>query len=163
MSGESSLPPSAQRVQAALRAAGHPAEVTTFDQSTRSSAEAAQAIGCSVAEIAKSLVFRAKQSGRPVLVIASGDKRVDEKKLKALLGEKVGRADADFVREKTGYAIGGVPPLAHSTAPLVLLDETLWRFQRIWAAAGTPNAVFPLSPDDLPGLTGGERADVAQD
>jgi prolyl-tRNA editing enzyme YbaK/EbsC (Cys-tRNA(Pro) deacylase) len=163
MSNEADLPPSARRVQAALEAAGHGGRVTTFDQSTRTSAEAAEAIGCQVAEIAKSLIFRAKQSDRAVLVIASGDKRVDEKKLKALLGEKVGRADADFVREKTGYAIGGVPPLGHSTPPVVFLDETLWRFERIWAAAGTPNAVFPLSPDDLPALTGGQRAEIAQD
>ena len=162
MSG-SSLPSSAQRVQAALAASGVICEIVIFEDSTRSAAEAAQAIGCSVGEIAKSLIFRAKNSDRAVLVIASGDKRVDEKKLKDLLGEKTGRADADFVREKTGYAIGGVPPLAHKEPPVTFLDETLWRFQRIWAAAGTPNAVFPIEPDTLLSLTTGTRADIAED
>ena len=157
------LPASAARVQDALRAAGLEAEIVTFSESTRSAAEAAAAIGCEVAEIAKSLIFRAKDSGRPVLIIASGDKRVSESKVASLLGEKIGRADAAFVREMTGFAIGGVAPLAHRIAPEVFLDETLWRFPRIWAAAGTPNTVFALSPGDLPKLTGGQKADVAQD
>ena len=150
--------PSALKVQAAL---GDGFQVVEFDASTRTSEDAAAAIGCTVAEIAKSLVFKAA-SGRPVLVIASGTNRVDEKKVRALLGEKIARADADFVREATGYAIGGVPPLAHATAPVVLIDGDLEAFETIWAAAGTPNAVFRLTPADLVRLTGGQVADVAK-
>ena len=108
-------------------------------------------------------MFRAKASDRPVLVIASGVNRVDEKKLAALLGEKIGRADADFVRVRTGFAIGGVPPVAHSEAPVVFIDAALLDFAEIWAAAGTPNAVFRLDPADLETLTGGRVADVKQD
>ncbi len=130
--------PSALKVQAAL---GPRFEVLEFDAGTRTADEAAAAIGCTVAEIAKSIVFRAA-SGRPVLVVASGAHRVDEKKIAALIGEKVARADADFVREATGFAIGGVPPVGHRTAPITLVDEALLAFPEIWAAAGTPNAVF---------------------
>ena len=150
--------PSALKVQAVL---GDAYEVLEFDAGTRTAADAAAAIGCTVAEIAKSLVFRAKQSGRSVLVVASGDNRVDEKKVAVLLGEKISRADADFVREMTGFAIGGVPPVGHATAPLTLIDEDLMKFATIWAAAGTPNAVFQLKPAALAELTGGQVADVA--
>jgi prolyl-tRNA editing enzyme YbaK/EbsC (Cys-tRNA(Pro) deacylase) len=150
--------PSALKVQAVL---GDVYEVLEFDAGTRTAADAAAAIGCTVAEIAKSLVFRAKQSGRSVLVVASGDNRVDEKKVAVLLGEKISRADADFVREMTGFAIGGVPPVGHATAPLTLIDEDLMKFAAIWAAAGTPNAVFQLKPAALAELTGGQVADVA--
>jgi prolyl-tRNA editing enzyme YbaK/EbsC (Cys-tRNA(Pro) deacylase) len=148
--------PSALRVQAVL---GERYKVLEFDAGTRTAADAAAAVGCSVAEIAKSLVFRAA-SGRSVLVIASGTNRVSEKKASALLGEKIGRADADFVREKTGFAIGGVPPVGHAEAPLTLIDEDLLAFTTIWAAAGTPNAVFQLKPGELVELTGGRVADV---
>ncbi len=157
------LKPAAQRVQAALAAKGLDFEVREFPASTRTSAEAAAAIGCAVAQIAKSLIFRAKDSGRPVLVIASGANRVDEKKVSAAVGEKIGRADAAFVRERTGFAIGGVPPLGHLEAPLVVLDEDLQAFEEIWAAAGTPNAVFRLSPGDLPALAGGSFVGVKQE
>ena len=150
--------PSALKVQAVL---GDVYEVLEFDAGTRTAADAAAAIGCTVAEIAKSLVFRAKQSGRSVLVVASGDNRVDEKKVAVLLGEKIFRADADFVREMTGFAIGGVPPVGHATAPVTLIDEDLMKFATIWAAAGTPNAVFQLKPTALAELTGGQVADVA--
>jgi prolyl-tRNA editing enzyme YbaK/EbsC (Cys-tRNA(Pro) deacylase) len=150
--------PSALKVQAAL---GDGFQVVEFDASTRTSEDAAAAIGCTVAEIAKSLVFKAA-SGRPVLVIASGTNRVDGKKVRTLIGEKIARADADFVREATGYAIGGVPPLAHATAPVVLIDGDLEAFETIWAAAGTPNSVFRLTPADLVRLTGGQVADVAK-
>lgn len=149
---------SALKIQAVL---GEAFQVVEFDASTRTSEDAAAAIGCKVAEIAKSLVFKAA-SGRPVLVIASGTNRVDEKKVRALIGEKIARADADFVREATGYAIGGVPPLAHATQPVVLIDSDLETFAAIWAAAGTPNAVFRLTPADLVRLTGGQVADVAK-
>ena len=132
-----------------------------FPAGTRTSAEAA-AIGCTVGQIAKSLVFRAHESGRPVLVIASGANRVDEKAVGALLGEKIGRAEPDFVRAATGFAIGGVPPVGHREAPVTLIDRDLLGFQEIWAAAGTPNAVFRLKPGDLVAMTGGRIADVRQ-
>jgi prolyl-tRNA editing enzyme YbaK/EbsC (Cys-tRNA(Pro) deacylase) len=150
--------PSALKVQTAL---GPELQVLEFDASTRTSQEAAAAIGCTVAEIAKSLIFRAAD-GRPVLVIASGENRVDEKKVRALLGQKIERADADFVREATGYAIGGVPPLAHATPAIVLIDADLQRFASVWAAGGTPNAVFNIKPADLIRLTQGRVADVAR-
>src|SRR5271166_6929605 len=149
--------PSALKVQVAL---GQRFAVLEFDASTRTAEEAATAIGCTVAEIAKSLVFRAA-SGRPVLVIASGAHPVDEKRIAAAIGEPVGRADADFVRDATGYAIGGVPPVGHKTPPVVLIDETLMDFEAIWAAAGTPNSVFRLTPAELVELTGGRVAAVA--
>jgi Cys-tRNA(Pro) deacylase len=136
-------------------------QVVEFDESTGTSAEAAMAIGCTLAQIAKSLVFRSA-SGKSVLVVASGSNRVDEKKVGRLLGEKIGRADADFVREQTGYAIGGVAPVGHQTTPVVLLDEDLKTFAEIWAAAGTPNAVFRLTPQQLQSLTDGQFADIAK-
>jgi len=149
--------PSALKVQAAL---GERFTVLEFDAGTRTAADAATAVGCTVAEIAKSLVFRARETGRPVLVVASGVNRVDEKKVAALLGEKIARADADFVREQTGFAIGGVPPVGHAVAPVTLIDEDLLQFETIWAAAGTPNAVFKLRPGELVELTGGRVAEV---
>jgi len=155
------LRPGAQRVQALLRAAGHSGEVVEFAETTRTSAEAAAAIGCDVAQIAKSLIFRARPSDRPVLVIASGRNRVNEKLvvpqlLAKGLGEGLARADADFVREKTGFAIGGVAPIGHATPPIIFIDRDLLAFTEIWAAAGTPFAVFKLTPDELVRLTGGE-------
>ena len=151
--------PSALKVQAAL---GDRFQVLEFDLSTRTAADAAAAIGCEVAEIAKSLVFRAANSGRAVLIIASGVDRVDEKKAAEAVGEQIARADADFVREATGFAIGGVPPVGHKTKPIVLIEESLMRFDEIWAAAGTPNAVFRLTPSDLVELTGGRTVAVAR-
>ncbi len=134
-------------------------QVVEFEQPTRTSAEAAAAIGCSVAEIAKSVVFRGA-SGRAVVVVASGANRVSEKKVAAIVGEPLGRADADFVRESTGFAIGGVAPLGHSSPVVLVLDQDLRQFARIWAAAGTPFSVFPLSPDQLAGITAAPWADV---
>lgn len=151
--------PSIARVQEALRAAGLSNEVRELPDSTRSSAEAASALGCSVAQIAKSVVFRSG-SGRPVLVVASGANRVDERKVEALLGDRLLRADADYVRERTGFAIGGVAPIAHATPPHVFLDEELFAFDRVYAAAGTPFAIFALTPAELEALTGGRRADL---
>jgi Cys-tRNA(Pro) deacylase len=149
---------SALKVQGIL---GSAYQVVEFDESTGTSAEAAAAIGCTLAQIAKSLVFRSA-SGKSILVVASGSNRVDEKKVGRLLGEKIGRADADFVREQTGYAIGGVAPVGHRNAPVVLLDEDLKTFAEIWAAAGTPNAVFRLTPAQLQSLTDGQFADIAR-
>lgn len=150
---------SALRVQAAL---GDAFEVLEFEESTRTAADAAAAIGCTVAQIAKSMIFRAAESDRPVLVIASGSVRVDAKKVASLLGEKVKRASPEFVRDNTGYAIGGVPPVAHRVEPIVLIDETLFDLECLWAAAGTPNAVFRLLPEDLSRLTAGVVADIAE-
>lgn len=150
--------PGARRVQNLL---GPDYPVVEFDASTRTSAEAASAIGCEIAQIAKSLVFRTA-SGRPVLIVASGVNRVDEKKVGALLGEKIERPDADFVREVTGFPIGGVAPLGHSTKLDILLDEDLKALDPIWAAAGTPNAVFCLTAEALAQITGGRFADVAK-
>ena len=151
--------PSALKVQAAL---GKRFRVVEFESTTRTAADAAAAIGCTVAEIAKSLVFRAAGTGRPVLVVASGDKRVDEKKVASAIGEPIERADAEFVRAATGYAIGGVPPVGYTVKPIALIDETLMTFAEIWAAAGTPNAVFRLTPSDLVELTGGRVAAVVR-
>ena len=151
--------PSALRVQAAL---GDAFEVLEFEESTRTAADAAAAIGCTVAQIAKSMIFRAAESDRPVLVITSGSVRVDAKKVANLLGEKVKRASPEFVRDNTGYAIGGVPPVAHRVEPIVLIDETLFDLECLWAAAGTPNAVFRLLPEDLSRLTAGVVADIAE-
>lgn len=158
--GEAPLKDSARRVQEAIEAAGFDFQVRQFPDSTRTSEEAAAAIGCDVAQIAKSLIFRAKESGRPVLVMASGANRVDEKAVGRLLGEKLGRADADFVRRATGFAIGGVPPVGHSETPVTFVDADLMELAEIWAAAGTPNAVFRLTPTELVALTGGAVADL---
>lgn len=155
--------PTALRTQDLLSAAGLPARVVEFEQPTRTSAEAAAAIGCTVAEIAKSIVFRARTSGEAVLVVASGDNRVCEKKVASLVGDRLGRADADFVRAATGYAIGGVAPLGHAQPVRLLLDRDLQRFATIWAAAGTPFSVFALTPDELARITGAVWADVRQD
>lgn len=150
---------SALKVQAIL---GDDFQVLEFDESTRTAADAAAAIGCTVGQIAKSLIFRATESARPVLAIASGSVRVDERRLASLLGEDIGRADAAFVREQTGFAIGGVPPVGHRSPPIIFIDETLLEFDTIWAAGGTPNAVFRLQPEDLVRLTGGTVAAIAR-
>lgn len=146
---------SAERVRQALLAVGCTPEVREFGASTRTSADAAAAIGCEVAQIAKSLVFRAVGSGRAVLVIASGANRVDESLLAAALGDRIAKADATFVRDKTGFAIGGVAPVGHTEPPIVFVDQELLEFQEIWAAAGTPNSVFRLSPQALVDMTRG--------
>ena len=150
------LPPAAQRVQDALVAQGRTYVVRQLDRSTRMAAEAADAVGCLVGQIAKSLVFRGQGSGRPVLVIACGANRVSEARLAARLGEPVAKATPEFVRETTGFAIGGVPPLGHATPLPVYIDEDLLQFDVVWAAAGTPHALFPLPPADLAALTAGE-------
>lgn len=151
--------PTALRVQSVL---GNGFSVLEFEASTRTAADAAAAVGCEVGQIAKSLVFRAKTSDRPVLIVAAGSNRVSEAKVGAVLGEAIGRADANFVRERTGFAIGGVAPVGHAETVVTLLDETLATFPEIWAAAGTPNAVFRLTFEDLKRLTGGAVADIAE-
>lgn len=159
---DNQLKDSAQKVQQAVNALGYNFTVIEFDQSTRTSADAAAAIGCTVAQIAKSLVFRGKPSNQAVLVIASGSNRVDEKKVSKLVGEKISRATADFVRDETGFAIGGIPPIGHHKKLITLIDEDLLQHHHIWAAAGTPHAVFRLTPEELVNMTGGQVVDLAQ-
>jgi prolyl-tRNA editing enzyme YbaK/EbsC (Cys-tRNA(Pro) deacylase) len=157
----SELSSSASRVQDALRAAGAEARVAELPASTRTAADAAKAVGCEVAQIAKSLIFRGTSSGEPILVIASGTNRVDESLVAAEAGEAIGKADAEFVRRRTGYAIGGVPPLGHLEPIRTFIDEDLLKFERIWAAAGTPNAVFELWARELPRIANGRVIRVA--
>lgn len=143
------LKPSAQRVQDVLQERGFTNQVIELTDSARTAAEAAAAMGCEVGQIAKSLIFQGKESGAPILIIASGANRVNEKRVAAHLGEKLTKPDADFVREQTGFAIGGIPPVGHSQAIKTLIDEDLLQYEQIWAAAGHPNALFALTPDEL--------------
>ena len=153
------LPEGVQRVARALQDAGHPHGPVMLDDAARTAQQAADALGIAVGQIAKSIIFRRKSDDAAVLVITSGDRRVDEKKVDALVG-KTGRADAEFVKSKTGFTIGGVSPLAHVQPPVTLIDRELFRFDDIWAAAGHPHAVVRLRPHDLEGLTGAPVADV---
>jgi prolyl-tRNA editing enzyme YbaK/EbsC (Cys-tRNA(Pro) deacylase) len=150
-----------RRVQEALAALGAGHEVVDLGQSARTAADAAAAVGCRVDQIAKSLVFRLRESGRPLLVITSGAHRVDESRVAALVGEPLDRADAAFVRAETGFAIGGVAPVGHARPVLTLVDEHLLGFPEIWAAAGHPNMVFRLTPAELVAMTRGRVAAVA--
>jgi len=149
------LSSSAKKVQEALKVLGLELQVVELQETTRTSADAARAVGCEVGQIAKSLVFRGQRTQRPILVIASGSNRVNEKRVGELISEPVGKADADFVRQKTGFVIGGVPPVGHAEKLEVFIDEDLLRYSEIWAAAGTPNAVFKLTPSDLVRMTEG--------
>jgi prolyl-tRNA editing enzyme YbaK/EbsC (Cys-tRNA(Pro) deacylase) len=170
---------SVERVRLALLAAGHADTIQAFPEGTRSAADAAAAVGCEVAQIAKSIIFRAtavrsaegearsrESAGqtwsRAVLVIASGANRVDTAKVNSVTGFHVKRADGGWVRDVTGFAIGGVAPLGHLTAPVVLVDEDLFAFSQVWAAAGSPMHVFATTPADLLRLSGGMRADVKE-
>lgn len=157
-----SLSPSAQKVQDALVALGFEAcEVIELPDSTRTAVEAAAAIGCTVEQIVKSLVFKGRQTDRPVLVVASGPNRVNTGTITALVGEPVDKPDADYVRARTGFVIGGVPPVGHSESLVTFIDQDLLQYGTIWAAAGTPRAVFELTPDDLVKMTGGQVIDVS--
>ncbi|MFO1035117.1 MAG: YbaK/EbsC family protein [Hyphomicrobiales bacterium] len=151
--------PDALRIQAIL---GARFAVVEFEQNTKTSAEAAAAVGCTVAQIAKSIMLKTVKGSRPVLVVASGVNRVDEKKVSAVVGEKVKSADADFVLAHAGVPPGGVPPVGHKVAPVIVLDQDLRQYDVIWAAGGTANAVFRLTWHDLVTLTGGTPADVAK-
>jgi prolyl-tRNA editing enzyme YbaK/EbsC (Cys-tRNA(Pro) deacylase) len=152
--------PGVRRVQEALAAVGGGHTIVALEQSARTSAEAARAVGCRVDQIAKSLVFRGATTQRAVLVIASGVNRVDEAKVACLIDEPIARADAEFVRARTGFAIGGVAPVAHAEPLTIVIDEDLLKWPEIWAAAGHPNAVFRLTPADLVRMTGGRVASV---
>jgi prolyl-tRNA editing enzyme YbaK/EbsC (Cys-tRNA(Pro) deacylase) len=151
---------SVERVRAALAAAGHADSVQAFPEGTRSAADAAAAVGCEVAQIAKSIVFRGGE--RVVLVVASGANRVDTAKVAAATGLVIKRADGGWVRDMTGFAIGGVAPLGHLTPPVVLVDEELFAYDRVWAAAGSPMHVFATTAADLLRLSGGAKADVKE-
>ncbi|PUE54020.1 YbaK/EbsC family protein [Limnohabitans parvus] len=155
------LPEGVQRVAQALQDAAHSHAPVMLDGAARTAQEAADGLGVQLGQIAKSVIFKRKEDGMAVLVVTSGDRRVDEKKVSALVG-KIGRADADFVKAQTGFTIGGVSPLAHLNPPVTLLDQDLWRFEEVWAAAGHPHGVFRLQPEDLKRLTGAPVADVVQ-
>jgi prolyl-tRNA editing enzyme YbaK/EbsC (Cys-tRNA(Pro) deacylase) len=154
-----SLPEGVRRVARLLQDKGHPHAPQMLDDAARTAQQAADALGIELGQIAKSIVFRRKADDLAVLVVTSGDRRVDEKKVEALVG-KLGRADADFVKRTTGFSIGGVSPFGHAAPPVMLIDRELFRFEAIWAAAGHPHAVVQLSPHDLEGLTGAPIADV---
>ena len=155
------LPEGVQRVARALQDAHHPHAPVMLDGAARTAQEAADGLGVQLGQIAKSVIFKRKEDGVAVLVVTSGDRRVDEEKVAALVG-KIGRADADFVKAHTGFTIGGVSPVAHLSPPVTLLDQDLWRFEEVWAAAGHPHGVFRLRPQDLPDLTQASPADVVQ-
>ena len=159
------LPEGVQRVAALLQTSGHPHAPVMLDDAARTAQQAADALGVSVGQIAKSIVFRRKLDDAAVLVVTSGDQRVDEKKVEALVcgGKRLGRADAAFVKARTGFSIGGVAPLGHVAPVLTLIDASLFRFDELWAAAGHPHAVFQLSPQALAHLTQAAVADLAVD
>ena len=158
------LPEGVQKVAKLLLAKEHPHAPIMLNEAARTAQQAADALGVGVGQIAKSIVFRRRSDDAAVLVVTSGDQRVDEKKLEALVcpdGKRLGRADAEFVKTKTGFSIGGVSPLAHATPVVLLIDQSLFRFGEIWAAAGHPNAVFQLAPSELEWMTGAPVVDVA--
>lgn len=149
------LKSSAQKVQKALHGLGLTCEVVQMQATTRTAEDAAQAVGCEVGQIVKSLIFESKQSHQPILVVASGANRVNERILAQQISEPVKMANAEFVREMTGFAIGGVPPLGHRHPLTIFIDEDLLKYEEIWAAAGTPHAVVKLTPDELKMITNG--------
>src|SRR5574339_554007 len=154
------LSPSAQKVQDQIKSLGFDYTVIEHTESTRTAQEAADRAGCELGQIVKSLIFRGRESGKPILVLTSGANRVDEKRISDYAGEAIGRADADFVRAVTGFAIGGVPPIGHVQKMETYIDEDFLQFQTIWAAAGTPNAIFELTTEDLQKMTGGNVVQV---
>jgi Cys-tRNA(Pro) deacylase len=150
------LSPSAQKVQDQIKSLGYAYTVIEHTESTRTAQEAADRAGCELGQIVKSLIFKGKASNKPILVLTSGANRVDEKRISEYAGEAIGRADADFVRAVTGYAIGGVPPVGHIQKMETYLDEDFLQYETIWAAAGTPNAIFELKTSDLQKMTAGK-------
>lgn len=151
---------SAAKIQEELNKYGLQLKVVTMNSSTRTCVEAANTIGCEVGQIVKSMIFRGKTTGIPILIVASGDNRINEKRMKEYLGEAVSRPDADFVQEVTGFAIGGIPPVGHANKITCFIDEDLFKYQEIWAAAGTPFDVFRLTPDQLTAITHGQIISV---
>lgn len=156
----SSLSPSAQKIQDLLTSLGYGYRVVEHAESTRTAQEAADRAGCELGQIVKSLIFRGRTSGKPILVLTSGPNRVNEKQISEYAGEAIGKADADFVRTVTGFAIGGVPPIGHAQRMETYLDEDFFKYETIWAAAGTPNAIFELKTGDLQLITGGNVVKV---
>jgi prolyl-tRNA editing enzyme YbaK/EbsC (Cys-tRNA(Pro) deacylase) len=154
------LSPTAQKVQDLLTSLGFTCKVIEFQESTRTAQEAAERAGCTLGQIIKSLIFKGKTTDKPILVLTSGANRVNEERISEYAGEPIGRADADFVRTVTGFAIGGVPPLGHTNKMETYLDEDLLEYTTIWAAAGTPNAIFELTPNDLQKMTDGKSVKV---
>jgi Cys-tRNA(Pro) deacylase len=154
------LSPSAQRIQDQIKSLGYEYTVVEHSESTRTAQEAADRAGCELGQIVKSLIFKGKESGKPILVLTSGANRVDEKRISGYAGEPISRADAEFVRAVTGFAIGGVPPFGHSQKMETYIDEDFLQYQTIWAAAGTPNAIFELNTEDLQKMTNGKVAQV---
>jgi Cys-tRNA(Pro) deacylase len=147
------LSSSAQKVQDQIKSLGFDYTVIEHAESTRTAQEAADRAGCELGQIVKSLIFKGKDSGKPLLVLTSGANRVDEKRISEYAGESIGRADADFARAVTGFAIGGIPPIGHSQKIETYLDEDFLQYETIWAAAGTPNAIFELKTADLQKMT----------
>ncbi|MBN2046333.1 MAG: YbaK/EbsC family protein [Anaerolineaceae bacterium] len=160
---ETGLSKAAARVQEALAELGARCEVVELPGSTRTAQEAADTIGCGVGQIVKSLIFQGKNSLAPYLVLVSGDNLADEKKLRGFTGEKFRRAAPEFVREVSGFAIGGVPPVGHLQKMTTFIDEDLMRYEVVWAAAGTPHAVFACSPDDLLAVTRGQVVNLKRE
>ncbi len=154
------LSPSAQKIQDLLNSLGYDYVVIEHVETTRTAQEAADRAGCQLGQIVKSLIFRGKTSGKPILVLTSGANRVDEKRISEYAGESIRRADADFVRAVTGFAISGVPPIGHNQKMETYLDEDFLQYQVIWAAAGMPNAIFELKTEDLQKMTGGKIVGV---
>jgi len=154
------LSSSAQKVQDILKERGFSSLVVELPDSTRTAREAAQAVGCRVEQIVKSLVFKGRNSDKPLLVVASGSNRVNEQRLSELAGEPIEKADADFVRQRTGFAVGGVPPLGHTEQLEIFIDQHLLQYEQLWAAAGTSHAVFQLSPSELKVMTGGRVVSI---
>ena len=154
------LPDSARRVAVAATTLGLKIEVREMPQSTRTAADAAAACGCAVAQIVKSLIFRGAESNAPILLLVSGQNRVDERLVGKTIGEALARADATFVRAATGFAIGGIPPFGHASPIATYIDEHLLAFDVVWAAAGTPSAVFPVAPRALATATGAKTIRV---
>lgn len=150
------LSPSAQKIQDLLNTLGYNYTVIEHTESTRTAQEAAERAGCELGQIVKSLVFKGNDSGKPILVLTSGANRVDEKRIHEYAGESISRANADFVRAATGFAIGGVPPVGHTQAMETYIDEDFLQYQTIWSAAGTPNAIFELKTEDLQTMTNGK-------
>lgn len=155
------LSPSAQKVQDWLQAHGVKTQVREYAQPARTAQQAADLLGCDVGQIVKSLIFRTADN-QPVLILTSGANRVDTRRAAAHLGKPLSRAKAEFVRQATGYAIGGVPPVAHNTPAIVLMDADLLRYDVVWAAGGTPHSLFPISPRQLADLTTAQIVDIAE-
>jgi prolyl-tRNA editing enzyme YbaK/EbsC (Cys-tRNA(Pro) deacylase) len=157
---EKMLSPSAQKIQDALIGLGYPFTVLESELHTRTAQQAADTVGCTLGQITKSLIFKGQNSGKPILVLTSGTNRVDEARISLYVQEPIGRADPDFVRTVTGFAIGGVPPIAHAQPMETYLDEDLMTYATIWAAAGTPNSIFELTPAALKAMTAGRVVQV---